>query len=205
MTRPFVKPPLVINYRGSSVTEMDMRDTASHPEHVLSLVSIVHTNLQHQADWSGLKIHATPNLPRPLISGVPPGTIYVDPDSNSVQFGGEKSGENLDSDESSDSDDADGNIKIDREWVLPVDLREKWTIRQWAEIFDSIPAEPPGSKRYVPGDEPGGVRLDASDDSPLFESQTRKRKKRLVMGIVSGDSTVVYYIVHDGIVKPRQN
>ncbi|KAF8418829.1 tRNA-splicing endonuclease subunit Sen15 [Tirmania nivea] len=132
-----------------------MLGSASHLEHVLSLVSIVHKNLEHQADWSELRIHSNPNLPRPLISGVPPETIY-----------------------------------IDREWVLPVDLREKWTVRQWAEVFDSIPAEPPvpRSAGDGPDDEPG-----------------EKRKKRLVMGIVSDDSTVVYYIVHDGIVKPRQN
>ncbi|RPB24120.1 hypothetical protein L211DRAFT_785508 [Terfezia boudieri ATCC MYA-4762] len=128
-----------------------MPNAASHPEHVLSLVSIVHKNLEHQADWSELSIHSTPNLPRPLISGVPSEAIY-----------------------------------IDREWVLPVDLREKWTVRQWAEVFDSIPAEPPvpRSADDGPDDEPGG---------------------RLVMAMVSGDSTVVYYIVHDGIVKPRQN
>jgi len=31
------------------------------------------------------------------------------------------------------------------------------------------------------------------------------RKKRLLLAVVSDDSTVVYYFVHDGIVKPRQN
>lgn len=97
--------------------------------------------------------------------------------------------------------DGDYQKKIDREWVLPVDLREKWTLRQWAEVFDSIPAEPPGPKDAL-DEEHGGVRLDGKDDPVSLE---RRRKKRLVMGIVSGDSTVVYYIVHDGIVKPRQN
>jgi tRNA-splicing endonuclease subunit Sen15, fungi type len=29
--------------------------------------------------------------------------------------------------------------------------------------------------------------------------------KRVVMAILDDDSTVVYYIVHDGVVKPRQN
>ena len=185
-----------------------MPGAASHPEHVLYLVSIVHKNLKHQADWSELRIHSTPNLPRPLISGVPPEAIYVDPDTNTVEVkkkSGKKKGMDIGQDEMAGGDGYGG--KIDREWVLPVDLREKWTVRQWAEVFDSISAEPPvpRSAEDGPDDEPGGVRLDNSEEAPSLEAGTKKRKKRLVMGIVSGDSTVVYYIVHDGIVKPRQN
>jgi tRNA-splicing endonuclease subunit Sen15 len=29
--------------------------------------------------------------------------------------------------------------------------------------------------------------------------------KRVVLAIADADSTVVYYILHDGVVKPRQN
>lgn len=186
-----------------------MPGTASHTGHVLSLVSIVHKNLEHQADWSELRIHSTPNLPRPLISGVPLEAIYIDPDTNTVEVRkaqpGKEEGVDLGQDEITDGDEY--GRKIDREWVLPVDLREKWTIRQWAEVFDSIPTEPPvpGITEVGPDNEPGGVRLDNSEETPSLEAGTKKRKKRLVMGIVSGDSTVVYYIVHDGIVKPRQN
>ncbi|KAF8458361.1 tRNA-splicing endonuclease subunit Sen15 [Terfezia claveryi] len=186
-----------------------MPKAASHPQHVLSLVSIVHKNLEHQADWSELHIHSTPNLPRPLISGIPSEAIYVDPDTNTVEVrkaqSGKKKKVGLGQSEIADGDEY--CRKIDREWVLPVDLREKWTVRQWAEVFDSIPAEPPvpRSADDGPDDEPGGVRLDNSGGSPSLEAGTEKRKKRLVMGMVSGDSTVVYYIVHDGIVKPRQN
>lgn len=32
-----------------------------------------------------------------------------------------------------------------------------------------------------------------------------KRPERLIIGIVNDDGTVVYYFIHDGIVKPRQN
>lgn len=192
----------------------DMREAASHTEHVLSLVSIVHKNLQYQADWSDLRTHTSPSLPRPLISGVPIETIYVDPDANTIDLGskyspssGRVKDANLDEVGIADGDDKDASKKIEREWVLPIDLREKWTIRQWAEVFDSIPAEPPGSRSPEDGadDEAGGVRLDSSESTSSSERGTSKRKKRLVMAIVSGDSTVVYYIVHDGIVKPRQN
>lgn len=31
------------------------------------------------------------------------------------------------------------------------------------------------------------------------------RPKRLIIGIVNDDSTVVYYFIHDGLVKPKKN
>ena len=166
-------------------------EEATHPAYVRSLVTIVHKNLQHQADWSDLRVHSSSDLPRPLISGTPPEPIYVDPGGSGIAGGGG----------------GDGN-KADREWVLPVDLREKWSVRQWAAVFDSIPVEPPGHRgsSQEPGGPEAGVRQDGCGSTPpLQEGNGQQRKKRLVMGIVSGDSTVVYYIVHDGIVKPRQN
>lgn len=30
-------------------------------------------------------------------------------------------------------------------------------------------------------------------------------QKKLTMAIVSSDSTIIYYVVHDGLIKPRQN
>lgn len=171
---------------------------AAHPTYVNSLVSIVHKNLLHQADWSDLRIHSSPDLPRPLISGTPPEPVYADPDGSGIA--GEKR----------------GGSKVDREWVLPVHLCEKWSVRQWAAVFDSIPAEPPDhreSSQKSGGPEAGARAGDCGSTPPsppppppqLQEGDVQQRKKRLVMGIVSGDSTVVYYIVHDGIVKPKQN
>jgi tRNA-splicing endonuclease subunit Sen15 len=64
-----------------------------------------------------------------------------------------------------------------REWVLPTSLLEKWSIKKFSSIFDAIPSQ----------------------------KQFADRPKRLLLATVSDDSTVVYYIVHDGIVKPRQN
>ncbi|KAI5863192.1 tRNA-splicing endonuclease subunit Sen15 [Durotheca rogersii] len=64
------------------------------------------------------------------------------------------------------------------EWVLPTHLAEEWTLRAFASVFDSMP--PPAET--APG-----------------------RVKRLLLATVHADSTVVYYFMHDGIVKPRQN
>lgn len=70
--------------------------------------------------------------------------------------------------------------------MLPVSLREKWSLRKWAEVFDALP-EMDGDEG---GDEDGGKE---------------KEGKRLMMGVVSDDSTVVYYVVGEGIIKPKQN
>lgn len=64
------------------------------------------------------------------------------------------------------------------EWVLPTSLSEPITLEFLGGIFDSI-------KRP--------------------ESLPAGRAKRILLAVVHDDSTVVYYFVHDGIVKPRQN
>lgn len=35
--------------------------------------------------------------------------------------------------------------------------------------------------------------------------QGENRQKRILLATLHDDSTIVYYIMHDGIVKPRQN
>lgn len=61
------------------------------------------------------------------------------------------------------------------EWVLPIHLTEQWSIARFSAIFDS-----------------------------MLESRG-PRSKRLVLATVHNDSTVVYYLMHEGMVKPRQN
>lgn len=45
------------------------------------------------------------------------------------------------------------------------------------------------------------------DFAAVFDSVQKLsgRAKRIVLATVHNDSTVVYYLIHDGIVKPRQN
>ncbi|KYK54582.1 tRNA-splicing endonuclease subunit Sen15 [Drechmeria coniospora] len=61
------------------------------------------------------------------------------------------------------------------EWVLPVFLVEKWSLARFAAIFDSIDLE------------------------------VGTRAKRIVLATLHHDSTVVYYLMQEGAVKPRQN
>ena len=90
----------------------------------------------------------------------------------------------------------------EREWVLPTHLAEKWSLRRFGEVFGAVGEEPP---------EEGGmedVSRDESEDGGAGGGPGRKKRrggKRILLATLGDDSTVVYYIVHDGIVKPRQN
>ncbi|KAL6850916.1 hypothetical protein ACO1O0_008042 [Amphichorda felina] len=118
-------------------------------------------NLEDQHDWTGLEIHDDCGN-RPLIRGLPPRRLYTHPDDQIAALEHEhKTGERLRQDP-------------ELEWVLPVRLAEKWTLANFAAIFDSI-------------------------------QETGSRDKRIVLATVHSDSTVVYYLMHGGMVKPRQN
>ena len=85
----------------------------------------------------------------------------------------------------------DEDVEVEREWVLPTHLLEKWSLRRFAEVFDGIGEEPPE------GDDGGGWEGEGKGK--------RRGGKRVLLATLGDDSTVVYYVVHDGIVKPRQN
>lgn len=89
----------------------------------------------------------------------------------------------------------DDEVDAEREWVLPTHLQEKWSLRRFAEVFDGVGEAPPEDE----GGQDGGGRI--------REEVKGKRRggKRVLFATLGDDSTVVYYIVHDGIVKPRQN
>lgn len=89
-------------------------------------------------------------------------------------------------------------VEVEREWVLPTHLAEKWSLRGFAELFDAVGEEPPGEGEDGMGSDGGarGVR---------YVRGMRRGGKRVLLATVGDDSTLVYYIMHDGIVKPRQN
>ena len=87
----------------------------------------------------------------------------------------------------------DKDVAVEREWVLPTHVREKWSLRKFAEVFDAIEAVPPDAED----------QQDERKPKPPWRRECRE--KRLLMAVVNDDSTIVYYIIHDGIVKPRQN
>ena len=93
----------------------------------------------------------------------------------------------------------DDEIVVEREWVLPTHLREKWSLKAFAEIFDAIEEEPP------PSDNDQSQTEDSHMTKIDNDKIHRTGGKRILLATTGDDSTIVYYIVHDGIVKPRQN
>ena len=94
----------------------------------------------------------------------------------------------------------------EREWVLPTYLAEKWSLRRFGKVFDAVGEEPPEEEREEEGKEE--VSRDESEDGGAGGGPGGKKRrggKRILLATLGDDSTVVYYIIHDGIVKPRQN
>lgn len=164
------------------------RDPA-HPPHLHELAITILHNLQYQHDWTNLTIHThspitSLPLPRPLISGLPPKRAYIHPDEQIELLKAEhETGEKV-------------HIGAELEWLLPTHIIEKWSIAKFAAVFDAISTVPPRSDDVQP-----------SDDGDVVGQQWRgnNRQKRLLLATLHDDSTVVFYIMHDGIVKPRQN
>ncbi|PNS20368.1 hypothetical protein CAC42_5818 [Sphaceloma murrayae] len=190
--------------------------TASpHPPHLQHLTLQICHNLRYQHNWTDLTVHhyapipsdksnpatgkrkRTP-LPRPLISGLPPQRLYIHPDEQIALLQAAK--------KATSASATDGDVSLakmikpapEREWVLPSHLKEKWSLQHFGNVFDHI--------GHVPPD--GGIESDVEQDVNGDENAHRnpwRTKKRVLLATLDDDSTVVYYIVHDGVVKPRQN
>lgn len=91
----------------------------------------------------------------------------------------------------------------EREWVIPTSQGETWSLRRLAGLFDALP---PKSEDLIDGSTKHSTKMEE------FISLKKKEtwgKKRAILAMVNrgmgGDGTVVYYVVSDGTVKPRQN
>jgi len=161
-----------------------------HPEHLHSLASTILYNLQYQHDWTSLSIHTHSTLtgqclPRPIISGLPPRRAYIHPDEQVEILKAEhETGESI-------------KQYPEQEWVLPAHLGEKWSLKDFAAVFDALDT--------VPHTEDDVLDEANEEDTVGQQWQGNNRQKRLLLATLHDDSTVVYYIMHDGIVKPRQN
>ncbi|KAM7196019.1 tRNA-splicing endonuclease subunit Sen15 [Naviculisporaceae sp. PSN 640] len=158
-------------------------------KHLDALAQTVAYNLEHQHDWTQVKIHTRPDLPRPIIYGLPPKRLYIHPDEQIAMIKAEK----------------ERGAPIvqtpEFEWVIPLHLSEKWSVGQFAAVFDVLEAVPPGK---LPEDEEDEEHTGkANAEWKLWKG--RLRKKRILLATVQDDSTVTYYYIHDGLTKPRQN
>ncbi len=162
----------------------------SHLPNQLALARQIMHNLQHQHYWTDLQLHihsplTDQLLPQPLVSGRSPQRLYVHPDEQ-VELLKEADSRK----KAGESTTLDVRAEPEPEWILPTRLNEKWTLRRLAAIFDAIDIVPPAP---------------ASATGPDESVNPWRTTKRVLLGTVDSDSTVVYYIIHDGVVKPRQN
>ncbi|EDU46406.1 Sen15 domain containing protein [Pyrenophora tritici-repentis] len=165
----------------------------THLPNEQSLARQILHNLQYQHYWSDLQVHThspTTNdlLPRPLVSGLPPQRLYVHPDEQVELL--KKADRERKARAAGEAGGLEVKAEPEREWVLPTRLNETWTLRKLAGVFDVISMVPPTT---------GSSNTGGDTANPW------RTTKRVVLATVDSDSTVVYYIVHDGVVKPRQN
>lgn len=170
----------------------------SHQPSLHTLALQIQHNLQYQHSWTDLHIHthspATKELlPRPLLSGLPPSRLYVHPDEQIELL------KQADQEKASNASPADGRKTAqqllddpEREWVLPTRLSEKWTLHRLHDIFCAVTVLPPNPETAAEEEE-------ADDPNPW------RTTKRVLLATATTDSTVAYYFIHEGAVKPRQN
>lgn len=70
---------------------------------------------------------------------------------------------------------------------------------RFAEVFDAVETVPEGKEAEGRNESAEGKNVVGA------KWQGENRQKRILLATLHDDSTVVYYIIHDGIVKPRQN
>ncbi|KAK2801173.1 hypothetical protein FQN51_005488 [Onygenales sp. PD_10] len=201
----------------SSLTTLTSTSTTSPSTPQTSLTTQILHNLAHQHRWTALQTHPphtlSPTQHTPLISGQPPQTIYTHPDEQAFML---EHGISVD------------DVPTDREWVIPTAQGQSWSLARLAGCFDALPdttiskgagnnedeeePEEDMKERWRVGKEKG----EKSKEEILVEYERRKRGgstewggKRALLAMVNrgmgGDGTVVYYVVLEGSVKPRQN
>jgi tRNA-splicing endonuclease subunit Sen15, fungi type len=116
-----------------------------------------------------------------MISGLPPAHSYIHPDLQTHLIK-----RNI----------PDADLPVQREFVLPLALGERWTLRRFSELFDALPQRDVMVVNAAGGRRGGGYE--------------HHDQKRVLLGLRAsegsgGDGTVVYYIMQEGEVKPRQN
>lgn len=123
----------------------------------------------------------------------------------------------------------DEDIDAERTFVIPTVQGQSWSLRRMAAVFDSLPkineelgslaAAAAAAVRDGDGEDVVGDNNDEDEKEAKIRGYLEYRKKaretgqwggkRLLLGMVDrgmgGEGTVVYYVVQEGAVKPRQN
>ncbi|OGM44624.1 hypothetical protein ABOM_006588 [Aspergillus bombycis] len=208
----------------SALTNLISTSASSDPLSA-STIQILH-NLQHQHLWTSLQVHnlkdpylrasslgeglaTTPSedqtAPQYLISGIPPHRVYTHPDEQLYLL---------------ERGLREEDIELERMFILPTVKNQPWSLRKMASVFDSLPGEADIQAEEASmndgeetNDGGGGEKAAKLVEYYEYRKKARLTKewggKRLLLAMVDrgmgGDGTVVYYVVQEGAVKPRQN
>lgn len=193
----------------SQLSELIDSTSASTNPQAATTLQILH-NLQHQHLWTSLQIHASPSnvtssSPQeyrpPLISGIPPNRVYTHPDEQLYML---------------EQGLREDDLPPERLFVIPTAQGQNWSIRRMAAVFDTL------DEITIVADDEADLEtrppVQGDKAQKLVEYNQRREKanatlewgsKRVLLGMVNkgmgGDGTVVYYVVQEGEVKPRQN
>ncbi|KKK25644.1 hypothetical protein AOCH_005617 [Aspergillus ochraceoroseus] len=120
------------------------------------------------------------------------------------------------------------DVELERMYVLPTVQGQSWTLGKMADIFDALP-DPAGEGEWeAEAEAHNGVDETETEAEQASTQATKAAKlaeyyeyrrtalrtqewggKRLLLAMIDkgmgGDGTVVYYVVQEGAVKPRQN
>ncbi|KAJ5746430.1 hypothetical protein N7520_011612 [Penicillium odoratum] len=198
----------------SALTKLIVSASASGNPFSATTIQVLH-NLQHQHLWTSLQIHDTTasqhakvsasssssedsGVP-PLISGVPPHRVYTHPDEQLYMLG-----KGLREDD----------LRPERLFVIPTAQGQSWSLRRIASAFDAMG----GIQIVEDGEERETPKVDAEKAQKLDDYYEKREEamatkewgaQRLLLAMVDkgmgGEGTVVYYVVQEGEVKPRQN
>lgn len=117
------------------------------------------------------------------------------------------------------------DVELDRMFVIPTVQGQSWSLEKMVAVFNALPdpsddevdeeakteAEEQSSDAVADGADAGK----AAQLAEYYEYRAKARRtgewgsKRLLLAVIDkgmgGEGTVVYYIIQEGAVKPRQN
>lgn len=208
MTQPELPPQAP-----SALTKLVEAAGASGSPPTATTIQILH-NLQHQHLWTSLQIHdiseslesqydgaSLDEFPvKALISGIPPNRVYTHPDEQLYMLQ-----KGIREDE----------LRPERLFVLPTSQGIPFNLRLVTAVFKAL-AE---TQETVVEDESTARPVEDEEKAKTLDEYYGKRKEclvskewgsnRMLLAMVNrgpgGDGTVVYYVIQEGEVKPRQN
>lgn len=154
-----------------------------------SIIDQVRLNLIHYNYWNNVTIHSHEDLE--FLSGCPSEPLI--PSDNVTATTILKSLNNPNKSEIQTKDN-DGVDNIDQLSKTETDLDLEWIIPRRL-IYNSSQTQ-------------DQLKLSVKEINQWFKiikTTIGYRPKRIIIAIINDDGTIVYYFIHDGITKPRQN